>query len=550
MKMNSFQRLGMKLLVWLGVLVGGGLLLSGSVSGNNLIVLGYEILFCPGTDLNLDNCQVAASDGRGWDGENFVPLGGSREDGIEPVLDPVGCGAGWWIEDPNANPGLVSDCEALIKLHNRVAGGRVRSELSGMFGRSSGAFGSYDEDKFWMWGNRGIERWDGVELSEEGRVVELTLWLGSGAVSVPEEIAELSELRVLDLSWNRFSEPLPGWLGELSELRVLDLSNNGLSGPLPEGFGELSKLEDLYFDSNEFTEIPSQVFELEGLRFLSFRLNDLVSIPAEIGNLVGLESLTLRSNRLRGSIPVEIGNLVNLEGINLSNGTRRGEGDNKLTGPIPAEIGNLTKLKRLNLSDNKLTGPIPPSLGNLANLELLHLSYNELSGSIPAELGNLGNVEKLYLGSNALSGSIPPELGNLFDAVRLGLSQNELTGAIPSELGGLVSLESLSLGYNSLSGEIPAEILDVPNLSYFNVEMNDLCGAIPEKVYRINDYYISDNPRLGRSCVTGELLPIEDPLGCEVAYSPVTGECETPDTIPDGSDSPVFDSFVPDAEQG
>ena len=46
--------------------------------------------------------------------------------------------------------------------------------------------------------------------------MELTLWLGSGAVSVPEEIADLSELRVLDLSGNRFSEP------DGSDLAVFD----------------------------------------------------------------------------------------------------------------------------------------------------------------------------------------------------------------------------------------------------------------------------------------------------------------------------------------
>ena len=113
-----------------------------------------------------------------------------------------------------------------------------------------------------------------------------------------------------------------------------------------------------------------------------------------------------------------------------------------------------------------------------------------------------------------------------------------------------MSLERFFLDNNRLSGEIPAGVLDIASLSYFDVERNDLCGAIPERVYRIEDYDISYNPRLGRSCVTGELIPIEDPLGCEVAYSPVTGECETPDTLPDGSDSPVFDSFVPDAEQG
>ncbi len=515
MKMNSFKRLGMKLLVWLGVLAGGGLLLAGSVSGNNLIVLGYEILFCPGTDLNLDNCQVAASDGRGWDGENFVPLGGSREDGIEPVLDPVGCGAGWWIEDPNANPGLVSDCEALIKLHNRVAGGRVRSELSGMFGRSSGAFGSYDEDKFWMWGNRGIERWDGVELSEEGRVVELTLWLGSGAVSVPEEIAELSELRVLDLSWNRFSEPLPGWLGELPELRELDLSSNGLSGSLPEGFGRFPKLEELSLSSNEFIEIPSEVFEIKSLKELYFVGNMLERIPAEIGNLVNLESLNLRSNFLSGSIPAEIGNLVNLERLDLST-DRYYDGDNQLTGPIPPEIGNLVKLKRLDLSENQLSGEIPAELGGLGELEELRLFGNRLSGEIPVELGSLGNLEDLDLNENLLEGSIPSELGNLVSLESLSLSRNHLVGRIPSELANLV-----------LEGE-------EGGLEWLTVWENDLCGTIPERLYRMDNFTFWDNPRLGRSCVTGELLPIEDPLGCEVAYSPVTGECETPDTIPDG----------------
>ena len=498
--------------------MGAGLLLSGSVSGNRLIVLGYEILFCPRVENSLNKCQVVASDGRGWDGENFVPLGGSREDGIEPVLDPVGCGAGWWIEDPNANPGLVSDCEALVRLHNRVAGGQVRSELSGMFGRGDG-------DEFWLWGNSGIERWRGVELSEDGRVVELELWLGSGAVSVPEEIADLSELRVLDLSGNRFSEPLPGWLGELSELRELNLSRNGLSGSLSEGFGRMPKLEELSFSSNEFVEIPSEVFELKNLKKLYFIGNMLERIPAEIGNLVNLESLDLSNNFLAGSIPAEIGNLANLERLDLSDRPGRG-GDNQLTGAIPPEIGNLAKLKRLDLSENRLSGSIPAEMGRLASLEYLSLGYNELSGFIPAELGGLMDVEKFYVNDNALEGEIP------------------------AELGGMVSLESFTLGDNRLLGEIPVEVLDIPGLSYFGVGGNDLCGAIPERVYRIKDYYIRDNPRLGRSCMTGELIPVVDPLGCEVAYSPITGECETPDTIPDGSDLSVFDSFVPGGEQG
>ena len=432
------------------------------------------------------------------EGGGGVELGGESGEGggggsgeVVAVLDSSGCSDGSWLEDPSV--GAVSDCEVLVGLRNRVAGGRVRSEVPSVFD-------GVDGDEFWVWGNSSVDRWRGVELNEDGRVVELELYIGSGAVSVPEEIVELSELR------------------------DLILSAGGVSGSLPVGFGGLSKLEKLFFDRSSFTEIPSEVFGLGNLR--DFRVGgEIGRIPAEIGGLVELRVLVLPDNRLRGSIPAEIGNLVNLERLDLSTDSYY-DGDNQLTGPIPPEIGNLASLEYLNLSGNRLSGSLPAEIGRLASLEFLSLSDNEFSGPIPAEIGNLGNVEELYLGGNALSGSIPPELGNLFDVVRLGLSHNELTGAIPLELGGLMSLEWLYL------------------------RNNNLCGEVPEVLYRLDDFWVRENPQLGRSCVTGELLPIEDPLGCEVAYSPVTGECETPDTIPDGSDSPVFDSFVPDAEQG
>ena len=429
-------------------------------------------------------CRSGGSSGGQGDG-GVVSGGDSGEgdgaegDGAEEVvglLDSSGCSDGSWLEDASA--GAVSDCEALVGLRNRVAGGRVRSEVPRVFD-------GIDGDEFWVWGNSSVDRWRGVELDEDGRVVELELYIGSGAVSVPEEIVELSELRELYLGGHSFS------------------------GELPEGFGGLSKLEVLFLGGNDFTEIPSEVFELKNLRDFRASSNDIERIPAEIGRMVELKVLVLPDNRLRGSIPAEIGNLVNLERLDLSTDSYY-DGDNQLTGPIPPEIGNLARLEYLNLSGNRLSGSLPAEIGRLTSLEWMSLSDNELSGYIPAEIGNLVSVKELYLGGNALSGSIPPELGNLFDVVRLGLSHNELTGAIPLELGGLVSLEWLYL------------------------RNNNLCGEVPEVLYRLDDFFIQDNPRLGRSCVTGELLPIEDPLGCEVAYSPVTGECETPDTIPDG----------------
>ena len=362
----------------------------------------------------------------------------------------------------------------------------MRSEVSGMFGRRDG-------DAYWVWGNRGMDRWEGVELNEDGRVVGLELWLGGELEVVPEEIVEFSELQ------------------------ELVLEDNGFSGELPDGFGGLSELEVLSLNNNGFVEIPSEVFELGNLRELFVLGNRLERVPVEIGGLSGLVSLGLTNNVLRGSIPAEIGDLVNLEWLDLSNRLEsRYERNNQLTGPIPAEIGNLAKLRYLNLSSNRLTGSIPSELGRLGELEELWLFSNRLSGEIPAELGNLGSLVDFDLNDNLLEGFIPSELGNLVSLETLSLNRNRLVGRIPSELENLV-----------LEGE-------EGGLEWLTVWENDLCGTIPERLYRMDNFTFWENPQLGRSCVTGEFLPIEDPLGCEVAYSPVTGECETPDTIPDG----------------
>ena len=383
--------------------------------------------------------------------------GGSGE--VVAVLDSSGCSDGSWLEDPSA--GAVGDCEVLVGLHNRVAGGRVRSEVSGMFGR-------HDGDAYWVWGNRGMDRWEGVELNEEGRVVGLELWFGGELGVVPEEIVEFSELQ------------------------ELVLEDNGFSGELPDGFGGLGELEVLSLNNNGFVEIPSEVFELRNLRELFVLGNRLERVPVEIGGLSGLVSLGLTNNVLGGSIPVEIGNLVNLEWLDLSNRLEsRYERNNQLTGPIPAEIGNLTKLRYLNLSGNRLSGAIPVELGGLGGLEELWLFGNRLSGQIPAELGNLGDLVDLDLNDNLLEGSIPSELGNLVSLKTLSLNRNRLVGRIPSELENLVS-----------EGE-------EGGLEWLTVWENDLCGEIPERLFRIENFTFWDNPRLRGSCDDAE--SVEEP---------------------------------------
>ena len=50
------------------------------------------------------------------------------------------------------------------------------------------------------------------------------------AGAIPEELGLLTNLKTLNLYWNRFSGTIPKELGKLSKLEILTLSRNDLSG--------------------------------------------------------------------------------------------------------------------------------------------------------------------------------------------------------------------------------------------------------------------------------------------------------------------------------
>ena len=272
------------------------------------------------------------------------------------------------------------ECLALVALHGATDGESWRINNSAFF-------------VSWL-STPDVCRWSGV-VCDQGGVVELRLGsqylLGS----------------------------LPGEIGDLTNLRLLSLHSNQLTGPLPTGIGNLSSLQRLLLQDNQLTG----------------------SIPTEIGNLRSLQRLDLTNNQLTGSIPTEIGNLTQLQNLELAN--------NQLTGSIPVEIGNLTQLQNLDLTNNQLTGSIPVEVGSLFywyqpeidlppvkhTLQNLALSQNKLTGFIPTELGNLDDLLNLYLNDNQLTGSIPTEIGSLSRLEKLNLADNELSGPVPTSLG-------------------------------------------------------------------------------------------------------------------
>ncbi|KAI3728287.1 hypothetical protein L6452_16921 [Arctium lappa] len=185
---------------------------------------------------------------------------------------------------------------------------------------------------------------------------------------IPSWLNGLTELQLLDLSWNHLTGSIPAYLGDFKSLFYLDLSENSLSGEIPKNLTRLPSL----ISREILLEEPSPDFPFFKKR-----------------NIIG-RGLPLQYNQIMSFPPL------------------------------------------LDLSCNFLTGPIWPEFGNLKRLHVLDLKHNNLSGTIPGYLSGMRNIARLDLSYNDLSGTIPPSLGNLFFLSEFNVAYNDLTGIIPS----------------------------------------------------------------------------------------------------------------------
>ena len=199
--------------------------------------------------------------------DKFAPWNLPRR---SPPADPAACSAGVVVPEPEANPGLVKDCETLLG---------VRETLEGPRGQLN-------------WGaDRPITEWEIIQIGgSPPRVQRLTWEVGRlvGRIgltgTVPPQLAELDRLRVLNLSGHPLVGEVPGELGRLAELEVLLLGGTYLSGRLPPELGGLTSLQRL------------------DLR--NANLNG--SIPSELSGLENLETLEIAGNHFTGCIPAEL----------------------------------------------------------------------------------------------------------------------------------------------------------------------------------------------------------------------------------------------------
>ncbi|MCE3215841.1 hypothetical protein HAX54_003733 [Datura stramonium] len=319
--------------------------------------------------------------------------------------------------------------------------------------------------------------WYGVSCLRQ-RVVALQLPNLTIQGRIASEIANLTQLAVLDLSSNDLNGNLPSELGFLQQLRLLNVTGNSLDGTIPPNISRCRLLQELYLSDNMIKgSIPQELGLLSQLRFLRLNDNNLTGkIPSLLGNLSKLEYFYLHENDLDGEIPDEIGNLSNLRLLSF-----RG---NNLTGSVPASIFNISRLQIVDLSINAFSGELPSDLGNyLPILEHLFLDSNRITGKIPVSLSNSSKLTYLYLTENDLQGKIPSEFGKLHELVWFEFEYNRISGAIPSSLFNISSLEILKVRHNYLNGHLPHDLGTwLPNLQEIFLSHNQFSGDLPSAI--------------------------------------------------------------------
>ena len=162
----------------------------------------------------------------------------------------AGCAARVVVPKATANPGLVRDCEVLLKVQ-----------------------AAWQHTLNWST-DLPLGEWVGVELGGSPprvRALQLARWIEPPRSwkklglwgTIPPELGALDHLQVLNLSGNVLTGTIPPELGQLKRLVELDLTGNYLGGSVPPELGALAALKVLALGNFLTGCVPPEWAELE-----------------------------------------------------------------------------------------------------------------------------------------------------------------------------------------------------------------------------------------------------------------------------------------------
>uniref|UniRef100_A0A3B1JZJ3 Protein flightless-1 homolog n=1 Tax=Astyanax mexicanus TaxID=7994 RepID=A0A3B1JZJ3_ASTMX len=252
----------------------------------------------------------------------------------------------------------------------------------------------------------------------------------TGLCYLPEELSSLQKLEHLSVSHNSLTT-LHGELSSLPNLRaVVARANNLKNSGVPDDIFQLDDLSVLDLSFNQLSEIPRDLENSRNMLVLNLSHNSIDNIPNQLFiNLTDLLYLDLSDNKL-DSLPPQMRRLVHLQTLILNN--------NPLMHAQLRQLPAMVALQTLHLRNTQRTqSNMPTSLEGLTNLAVvrvpwvypclildqLYIHTNNNLELIPEGLCRCGKLKKLVLNKNRLV-TLPEAIHFLSDLQVLDVREN------------------------------------------------------------------------------------------------------------------------------
>ncbi|MDO5614999.1 MAG: T9SS type A sorting domain-containing protein [Cruoricaptor ignavus] len=346
--------------------------------------------------------------------------------------------------------------------------------------------------------NLHLTSWFGVGI-KGGHVVSINLPNNNLTKSLPEEIADFPNLKILNLQNNHLTGNLPNNIGNLSLLEVLDVNTNQLSGELPLGIASLQKLVKFSIANNKFQgEIPTFLSDFAVIQHLDISSNKFNNIVKKLYYDFSKTYIDLRNQR------IDDDRVLNLDGtkitVKLGDISRYSLEDNNydalntfvlLVDNIAHSQATTNAAHELMFENIKIS-EIPTSAqisirqltGSFKDTEFFFIGLKDGS-SVPVLEEEYQAIISFY---NSLEGENwtnkwSVESNNIHTERWYGISINE---------GHIISIV---LPYNNLKGTLPNIWAKLPYLEKLDVSGNsitDMEAKLPQNIEFISDRQTTD----------------------------------------------------------
>ena len=396
--------------------------------------------------------------------------------------------------------------EIVFKLSNRQV-------LDSLFRVTGG--GEWTDTTNWL-SDEPLSEWYGVETSDSGEVVGLSLGDNNLTGSIPGVLAELDSLVTLDLGGNALGGRIPRDFREMQQLRRLLLNGNELEGLLPRSLGEMPGLRYLDIGDNKLSGVVPREFSRLDLDTLH-AAGSGVCVPPSLGDWFEEIEQTDSAARCVASITITVVDLPSLsfyaadETGDLSAIYVSAEGDTARNvsatwssgDTAVAKVSAAGRVTAVGSGETEITATYDSITGTIAAvvklpendrdvLEILHdraggdgwtdatnwLTEEPLSEWAGVETDDSGRVVELSLRDNNVRGPLHSSIGLLERLVTLDLSRNWISGPILPEVGDLALLRDLTLSVNGLVGGLPSALGTLDSLRHVSVVATSLSGLV------------------------------------------------------------------------